>query len=59
MSLEAVYEAVVEGNAPETAAQVEAALAAGGPAGGILNKGHHTFLLYSVKIHEGTLAVIF
>jgi 5-methyltetrahydrofolate--homocysteine methyltransferase len=39
MSLEAVYEAVVEGNAPETAAQVEAALAAGVPASEILNKG--------------------
>jgi 5-methyltetrahydrofolate--homocysteine methyltransferase len=39
MSIEAVYEAVVEGNAQETAAQVEAALAAGVPAGEILNKG--------------------
>ena len=39
MSLEKVYQAVMEGDAGEAASQVEAALAAGVPAGEILNKG--------------------
>jgi 5-methyltetrahydrofolate--homocysteine methyltransferase len=39
MNLEAVYEAVLEGNAPDTTVQVEAALAAGIAPGDILNKG--------------------
>ena len=39
MSLEAIYEAVMEGDADGTATKVEAALAAGVPASDILNKG--------------------
>jgi len=39
MSLEALYTAVMEGNASEAAEQTQAALAAGIPAGDILNKG--------------------
>jgi 5-methyltetrahydrofolate--homocysteine methyltransferase len=39
MSLEAVYQAVLEGDAPGAASQVQAALEAGIPAGQILNKG--------------------
>jgi 5-methyltetrahydrofolate--homocysteine methyltransferase len=39
MSLEAIYEAVMEGNAEEAATQVEAALAAGVAPADILNKG--------------------
>jgi 5-methyltetrahydrofolate--homocysteine methyltransferase len=39
MSLEAIYEAVMEGDAPEAAIQVQAALDAGLAPGEILNKG--------------------
>jgi len=39
VSLEAVYQAVLEGDAPEAAGQVKAALDAGIPAGDILHKG--------------------
>jgi 5-methyltetrahydrofolate--homocysteine methyltransferase len=39
MSVEAVYNAVLEGDAGETASQVEAGLAAGIPASDILNNG--------------------
>ena len=39
MSLEVLYEAVMEGNANEAAEQTKVALAAGIPAGDILNKG--------------------
>ena len=39
MSLEAIYEAVLEGDAGEAAAQVQAALDAGVPPADILNKG--------------------
>jgi 5-methyltetrahydrofolate--homocysteine methyltransferase len=39
MSLEAIYAAVMEGDAPETAVQVQAALDAGIAPGEILNKG--------------------
>jgi 5-methyltetrahydrofolate--homocysteine methyltransferase len=39
MSLEAVYTAVLEGDAPGAAAQVQKAMDAGIPAGEILNKG--------------------
>jgi 5-methyltetrahydrofolate--homocysteine methyltransferase len=39
MSLEAVYQAVLEGDASGAASQVKAALEAGVPAGQILNKG--------------------
>ena len=39
MSLEKIYQAVMEGDAGEATSQVEAALAAGVPASDILNKG--------------------
>ena len=39
MGLEAVYQAVLEGDAPGAASQVQAALDAGTPAGQILNQG--------------------
>jgi 5-methyltetrahydrofolate--homocysteine methyltransferase len=39
MTIEAIYQSVMEGDAPGTAAKVEAALAAGTPASDILNKG--------------------